>query len=568
LVYQPNITLVTRDKKMNGLMQDWPLLISRFIQFSETNHTDVEIISVLPEGGMLRTNYGAVSQRSKKIAQTLSRLGIKPGDRVGTLAWNTHRHLEIWFGTSGMGAVTHTVNPRLFPEQLIYIINHAEDIVLFVDLTFISIVQDIASQLETVKHFVIMVGPEHMPAQSSVHFLCYEELLNGENGQYSWPEFNENTASSLCYTSGTTGDPKGVLYSHRSNYLHTMSAMGKDAFNIGSLDVVMPVVPMFHANAWGIPYGTAGLGAKLVLIGPHHDAETLHNLIVDEGVTISAAVPTIWSGLLTYLEKTGKGLGKIENIIIGGSSAPRSMIKTFKDKYGVWVSHVWGMTELSPLGTVCKPNSLNSNISGDELNNLQCMQGRGVMGIEMSIKSDTGDFLPWDGRTQGNLMSRGPWVLKQYFKSDTTALDDDMWFETGDVATINRSGYMQITDRSKDVIKSGGEWISSIDIENAALSHPAVQEAAVISHFHPKWEERPLIFAVLKEGKTLNLEDMNEHLKPLVAKWWLPNGLILIDKIPHTATGKISKKCLRKLVLDYQFPDFYYSEERILSVQD
>ena len=539
---------------MEGLMQYWPLLVSRFISVAERNHSDVEIVSMLPEGGKLRTNYGAVAKRSKKVAQALSNLGVQPGDRVGTLAWNTHRHLEIWFGASGMGAVTHTINPRLFPEQLVYIINHAEDTVLFFDLSFVSLVQDIASQLKTVQHFVVMVSPEHMPDQTYMTSLCYENLLNAEDGNYHWPEFDENTASSLCYTSGTTGDPKGVLYSHRSNYLHTMSAMGKDAFNVGALDVMMPVVPMFHANAWGIPYGTAGLGTKLVMVGPHHDAETLHKLIIEEGVTSSAAVPTIWSGVLDYLEASGKGLGKLETIVIGGSSAPRSMIKNFKEKYGVWVSHVWGMTELSPLGTVCKPNSLNANLSRDELTDLQCLQGRGVMGIEMAIKSDDGEFLPWDGVTQGNLMARGAWVLKQYFKAESSTLDDDMWFETGDVATIDQSGYMQITDRSKDVIKSGGEWISSIDLENAALAHPSVQEAAVIGHHHPKWEERPLMFTVLKKGHTLSLEEINEHLRGLVAKWWLPNGLILTDTIPHTATGKISKKCLRKQALDYQFP--------------
>jgi len=538
---------------MEGLMQDWPLLVSRFIEFAERNHGGVEIVSMLPEGGKLRTNYGSVSRRSKKLAQVLGRLGINKGDRVGTLAWNTHRHLEVWFGSSGMGAVTHTINPRLFPEQLVYIINHAEDSVLFVDVSFVSLVQEIADQLTTVKHIVVMVGQEHMPSNLPNNALCYEALLEDEDGQYRWPEFDENTASSLCYTSGTTGDPKGVLYSHRSNYLHTMSAMGKDAFNIGSLDVMMPVVPMFHANAWGIPYGTAGLGTKLVMVGPHHGAKTLYQLIIDEGVTSSAAVPTIWSGMLSYLERTGQDLGKLKTVVIGGSSAPRSMIETFKERYDVWVSHAWGMTELSPLGTLCRPNSANAKLPEDELTELQCSQGRGIMGIEMGIKNDDGEFLSWDGKSQGNLVSRGPWVLKQYYKAESSALDDDNWFDTGDVATIDSHGYMRITDRSKDVIKSGGEWISSIDLENAALSHGAVQEAAVIGHYHPKWEERPLLFVVLKEGCALTLEGMNEHLKSLVAKWWLPNGLIEIDEIPHTATGKISKKCLRKKVVDYQF---------------
>lgn len=534
-------------------MQSRSLLVTKFLELAEQNHKKVEIVSMLPEGGKITTNYGLVSQRSKKVAQALARLGINFGDRVGTLAWNTHRHMEIWYGASGMGAVTHTINPRLFSDQLVYIINHAEDRILFFDISFISLVEEIAPRLTSVEQYVIMTDKASMPTTSLDNFLFYEELIEQEDGQYQWPDFDENTACSLCYTSGTTGDPKGSLYSHRSNYLHAVASMGKDVFNIGAADCVMPLVPMFHANAWGIPYGATAAGSKLVMIGPHHDPETLCSLINEEGVTTTASVPTIFLSLLHYLEETGKGIGKLQNIIIGGAAAPRSMIERFKERYGVWVNHAWGMTEISPTGVVCRPNNLTINLSDQDVIDLRCKQGRGFIGIEMTIKDDEGNDLPWDGATRGNLMVRGPWVISQYYRDDRSILNDDNWFDTGDVATIDEHGYMQIVDRSKDVIKSGGEWISSIELENAAIGHPDIVEAAVIGIHHSKWGERPLVVAVLKDGASLDLSDLRDHLLPLVAKWWLPDGLEVVEDIPYTATGKISKKQLRERFANYQF---------------
>ena len=540
---------------MLGLMQSSQLLISKFIDFAEVNHPNSEIVGMLPEGGKIRTNYGEISLRSKKIAQGLERMGINQADRVGTLAWNTHRHIELWYGISGFGAVTHTINPRLFPEQLIYIINHAEDRVLFLDITFVPLIEKIAEHLTTVETYVIMVGREHMPETSLKNATCYEEIIDAEDGNYTWPSFEEDTACSLCYTSGTTGNPKGVLYSHRSNYLHTMASLMKDSINIGGCDTMLPVVPMFHANAWGIPYAAAAAGTKLVLNGPHHDPETLHGLLIEEKVTHTAAVPTIWSGMLAYLRANDFGVGELKTVVIGGSAAPRSMIKAFKDDYDVWVAHAWGMTETSPLGTIGMPNAQTVQLVGDEMTDMQCKQGRGIIGIEMCIMDEDGKELPRDGKTSGRLMVRGPWVVAEYFRGDGgNIIEGDGWFDTGDMACIGADGFMQITDRSKDVIKSGGEWISSIDLENAAVSHPDILEAAVIGVYHPQWEERPLMVIIPNEGKTVTYESLIEHLTPLVVKWWLPDGMEVVSEIPHTATGKISKKDLRA-----QFKDFKYS---------
>lgn len=540
---------------MLGQMQNWPLLVSKFLDHAAINHPTREIVSMLPEGGEFRYDYGGLSLRSKKCAQALARLGIELGDRVATLAWNTHRHMETWNGISGMGAVTHTVNPRLFPEQLIYILNHAEDRVLFLDITFVPLIEKIAGDLETIEHYVILVGKDHMPETSLENAVCYEEFIEAEDGNYQWPSFDENTACALCYTSGTTGNPKGVLYSHRSNFLHTLLALTGDTLGIGALSVILPVVPMFHANAWGIPYAASGAGAKLVLNGPHHDPEFLHNLIVREKVTVTAAVPTIWMGMLKYLKATGKDCGDLKIVTIGGSAVPRSMIKTFQDDYGVRVNHAWGMTETSPLGSLGSENGATQFLDEDSKLDIQCKQGRTVLGVEMCIKDDQGNILPRDGKSSGALMVRGPWVIDSYFKAgETPLLDDDGWFDTGDVSCIDEFGYMQITDRAKDVIKSGGEWISSIDLENAAVGHPAVAEAAVIGVYHPKWDERPLMVIVEEEGQSVSAAELTAFLADKVAKWWLPDDLQKVAELPHTATGKISKKELRDRFKDYRFP--------------
>jgi len=538
-----------------GQMQDWPLLVSKFLDHAEVNHPKQEVFSMLPEGGEFRYTYTDLALRARKCAQALEKLGVEKGDRVATLAWNTHRHMEIWFGSSGMGAVTHTVNPRLFPEQLVYIFNHAEDKVLMLDVTFVPLIEKIAPMLETIEHYVIMVGKDHMPETSLPGAISYEEMLEAENGSYVWPTFDENTACSLCYTSGTTGNPKGVLYSHRSNYLHTMLSIAGDTLGIGALSVILPVVPMFHANSWGIPYAAAATGAKLVLNGPHHDPETLHMLLIREEATVSAAVPTVWMGLLKYLDETGKDCGKLTSVTIGGAACPRSMIQAFQDKYGVRVNHAWGMTETSPLGTLGSENAAIQNLSDEGKLDMQCKQGRAVVGVEISIQDDEGNIQPRDGETSGRLMVRGPWIVESYFKGDGgTVLEDGNWFDTGDVAVIDEYGYMQITDRAKDVIKSGGEWISSIDLENEAVGHPAVAEAAVIGIYHPKWDERPLLVVVPEEGQTVTHEEMLEFLSDKVAKWWLPDDLAIATDLPHTATGKISKKDLRERFKDYTLP--------------
>ncbi len=540
---------------MLGQMQNWPLLVSKFLEHAELNHANQEIMSLLPEGGSFRYTYKDQGVRARQCAQALEKLGVSIGDRIATLAWNTHRHMELWFGISGIGAITHTVNPRLFPEQLIYIINHAADRMLFLDLTFVPLVEQIAEQLETVAHYVVLTSRDTMPETSLPGALCYEDLLEAESGDYSWPTFDENTACGLCYTSGTTGNPKGVLYSHRSNFLHTLVALSGDVLGIQAKSAVLPVVPMFHANSWGIPYAAAAAGAKLVMNGPHHEPEVLQKLIEDEGVTITAAVPTIWMGMLKYLDATGKGLASLETVTIGGAAAPRAMIKSFQDKYGVRVNHAWGMTETSPLGTIGSDSPATTGRSPEEKLDLQCKQGRAIIGVELSVQDDIGDVMPRDGKSAGHLMVRGPWVLDSYFGHTEKAVDKHDWFDTGDMATLDEFGYMQITDRAKDVIKSGGEWISSIDLENAAVAHPAVAEAAVIGVPHSKWDERPLLIIVPAGDERVSLTEMNAFLADKVAKWWLPDALEIVNEIPHTATGKISKKNLRETFKDYRLTE-------------
>ncbi len=539
---------------MLGQMQDWPLLVSKLLEQGELNHPNREIFSMLPEGGEFRYTFKDLGLRAKKCAQGLERLGMKLGDRVATLAWNTHRHVELWFAASGMGGVTHTVNPRLFPEQLIYIMNHAEDRVLFLDITFIPLIEKLAPQLKTIEHYVIMVGRKDMPETSLPNVLCYEEFIEAEDGDYSWPQFDENTASGLCYTSGTTGNPKGVLYSNRSNFLHTLTTLQADTLGINSQTVILPVVPMFHANAWGIPYAAAAAGSKLVLNGPHHDPETLHKLLIREKVTLTAAVPTVWMQMLKYLKDNKLDCGDLNAVTIGGSAVPRSMIQTFQDDYGVRVNHAWGMTESSPLGSLGSENSAIQYLSKEEKLDVQCKQGRPVVGVEMCIQDDDGNILPRDGKSSGRLMIRGPWIVESYYKAEDTAQEKDGWFDTGDVSLIDEYGYMQITDRAKDVIKSGGEWISSIDLENEAVNHPSVAEAGVIGVYHPKWDERPLLCIVLEEGKSISKEEMLSYLEGKIAKWWMPDDVVEVKELPHTATGKISKKDLRAQFKDYKFP--------------
>jgi len=540
---------------MLGLMQDRPLLISQLIEHAAINHGDTEIVSRSVEGPIHRYTYKDCAARCKKLANALTKLGIQLGDVVGTLAWNGYRHLELYFGVSSMGAVNHTVNPRLFPEQIVYIINHAEDKVFFTDLTFVPLLEAIAGKLPKVRNFVIMTDRAHMPKTKLPNALCYEELLAAESDDYKWPMFDENTASSLCYTSGTTGNPKGVLFSHRSTVLHSFCAALPDSIGLSAKDIFLPVVPMFHANAWGIPYAAAMCGTKLVMPGGDMSGAAIYELMEMEKVNISAGVPTVWMMLLGYVKEAGKKFSTMRYTIIGGSAAPRSMIETFKNDYDVEVLHAWGMTETSPLGTSCRPKLKHLDWSQEELVNLSLKQGRAVYGVEMKIVDAAGKELPWDGKTFGNLLVRGPWIAKAYYKGEGgQAVDEEQWFDTGDVSTIDPDGYMQITDRSKDVIKSGGEWISSIDVENEAVGCPGIAEAAVIAVPHPKWDERPLVLAVKKPGAAVTKEQVIEHLKKSLAKWQLPDDVVFVQELPHTATGKLLKNKLRDQYKEYKLP--------------
>jgi len=538
---------------MKGLMQDWPLLISRLLVHAERFHGKVEVVTEAVEGGRHRYTYADCALRTRKLAQALGKLGIKEGDRVATLAWNTYRHLELWYAISGSGAVCHTINPRLFPQQIGYIANHAEDQLIFFDLHFLPIVTGLAEHLPNVKAFVMMTDRSNMPKSLPENFLCYEELVEAEDGNYDWPLMDENTAASLCYTSGTTGNPKGVLYSHRSTVLHAMAITQKDSFALSANRPAMPIVPMFHANAWGYPYACLIVGCKLVFNGAKFEGEAIHKLIKEEKVCVTAAVPTIWMGLLEYLQKSGEDLKPLKGLGIGGSAAPPSMIEAF-EKLGVWVHHAWGMTETSPVGTMGSMNAETLTWPVADQIKLKQKQGRGIFGLEMKIVCDDGKEAPWDGKTFGHLFVRGPWVAKQYFQRDDILHDEDGWFDTGDVATIDENGFMQITDRAKDVIKSGGEWISSIDLENAAAGHADVKQAAVIGLPHKKWRERPLLIVVLEEGKKLNKKSILKFIEKRCAKWWLPDDIVTLDELPHSATGKVKKNDLRDMFKDHKWP--------------
>ena len=535
---------------MHGLMMDLPLLVSGLIRHADRNHGDTEIVSRTVEGEVHRYTYRDAHARARRLARALAALGVRQGDRVGTLAWNGFRHYELYYAISGMGAVINTVNPRLFADQIVYISNHAENVALFFDATFVPLVEKLAPQLKSVKHYVLMTDRAHMPKGTS--FLCYDELLERESDTYEWPSFDEHTAAALCYTSGTTGNPKGTLYSHRSTIIHAYGAALPDALNLSARDSVLPVVPMFHANAWSLPYTCTMVGAKMVFPGPHLDGKSVYELIEQEKVTLSAGVPTVWLMLLNHMAAGKLRFSTLDRTVIGGSACPPSMIRAFQDGYGVKVFHAWGMTEMSPLGTVGTLKAKQESLDKDARLAIQAKQGRGIFGVEMKIVDEEGRELPWDGKRFGNLMVRGPWIANGYFKGEGGEVLKDGWFPTGDVATIDPDGYMQITDRSKDVIKSGGEWISSIDLENIAVAHPAIAEAAVIGVKHPKWDERPVVVAVKKPGQDVSKDDLLKFYEGKIATWWMPDDVLFVAELPHTATGKLSKLTLRQQLKDYR----------------
>ena len=539
---------------MLGLMQDWPLLIHRVIDYAGTQHAKREVVSRSVEGPIHRTNYAAIRLRSLKLAQRLERDGIRFGDRVATLAWNTWRHLESWYGITGIGAIYHTVNPRLFEDQIVFIINHAADRILLLDLTFVPLVEKLASRLPTIERFVILTDAAQMPQTSLKNAVAYEDYINEADGDFRWAAFDENTAAGMCYTSGTTGDPKGVLYSHRSNLLHAMMAVAPDYFCLSAMDRVMPVVPLFHANSWSLAFSAPMVGASLVMPGPKLDGASVHSLLEDEAVTMSAAVPTVWLGLLQFMQTSGKKLSTLKHVGIGGSACPRIITESFETQYGVRVTHAWGMTELSPLGSFCAIKPETAALEGKALYDLKQKQGYAPFSVEMKIADDSGRSLPRDGKTFGRLMVKGPSVSKGYYGIDAAILDKEGFFDTGDVATIDENGYMLITDRSKDVIKSGGEWISSIELENLAVGHPDVAEAAVIGIAHPKWDERPLLVIITKPDRAPTKDEILAFMSGKIAKWWMPDDVVFVDEIPHTATGKILKTALREQFRDYRLP--------------
>jgi acyl-CoA synthetase (AMP-forming)/AMP-acid ligase II len=542
---------------MRGLMMDRPLLIGALIQYAAEYHGDTEIVARTTEGPIHRYTYLEAEGRARQLAQVLKRLGVALGDRVATIAWNNHRHFELYFAISGIGAVCHTINPRLFADQLRYIVNHAEDKVLFLDLTFVPIAEKMAAEWASVKHYVVMTDRAHMPQTSLPNALCYEDLIAAETPVLVWPEFDENTASSLCYTSGTTGNPKGALYTHRSTVLHSFAICSANAVGISMRDSILPVVPMFHVNAWGVPYAAAMSGAKLVFPGPKLDGASLHELFTSERVTLSLGVPTVWLGLLQYLEQSGKRLDGLKRVTVGGSAAPRSMIETFEEKYGVQCVHGWGMTEMSPVGSLGLPKLKHLERSKEEQLDIKTKQGFPLFGVDMKVTAPDGTAQPHDGKASGELHVRGPWIVSGYYNDDqatAAAFDEAGWFRTGDVAAIDADGYMTIVDRSKDVIKSGGEWISSIDVENAAMGHPDVAEAAVIGMPHPKWDERPLLIIVPKPGRQPSKESIAAYLADKIAKWQLPDDVVFVLEIPHGATGKVLKTRLREQFKDYRPP--------------
>jgi len=540
---------------MFGLMQDWPLLIHKIIDSAATQHGAQEVVTRTLEGPIARVTYRDLRGRALKVAQRLTKDGIKLGDRVATLAFNGARHMEVWYGVSGIGAVCHTVNPRLFPEQIAWIINDAEDRVLFADAMFVPLLEKLAPNLPSIERYVLLTDGAHMPKTALKNAVAYEDWIGEVDGDFAWVDFDERTAAGLCYTSGTTGNPKGVLYSHRSNVLHALTTTNADCFDVGSRDCVLPVVPLFHANSWALAYGCPMRGTKMVMPGAKLDGASVYELLESEKVTFTAGVPTVWLMLLGYMKKEGKKLSTVRKVAIGGSACPPEMIRAFEEDFGVDVLHAWGMTEMSPIGSTGSMKSSVANLSHKRKLDLKAKQGWAFYGVEMKITDDAGGNLPWDGKKFGRLKVRGPAVAKAYFKgAGGDILDAEGYFDTGDVATIDPDGYMQITDRAKDVIKSGGEWISSIEIENIAVGHPDVAEAAVIGIRHPKWDERPLLVVVAKEGRTPDKADVLAYLSTRIAKWWMPDDVQVVKEIPHTATGKINKMTLRESFKEYRLP--------------
>jgi fatty-acyl-CoA synthase len=540
---------------MFGLMQQHSLLISSLIEFANRHHGDGEVVSKRVEGDYHRYSWADVANRSRQMANALDALGLEQGQRVATLAWNGYRHLELYFGVSGSGRVLHTLNPRLHPDQVVWIANHAEDQVLFFDMTFLPLVQAVHARCTTIQNWVAMCDADKLPKDTGIpNLISYESLIEVHSNQYVWPELDENTASSMCYTSGTTGNPKAALYSHRSTMLHAYAAALPDVMCISAKDAILPVVPMFHVNAWGIPYSAAMTGAKLVFPGPALDGKSVYELIEAEGVTFAAGVPTVWQMLLSHMKPNALKFSSLKRTVIGGSACPPAMIDAFRESYGVDVLHAWGMTEMSPLGTLCTLKNKHLNLPAEAQMKLRLKQGRCIFGVDMKIVNDAGEALPHDGKTYGDLLVKGPWIIREYFKQEGESPLVDGWFPTGDVATIDEDGFMQITDRSKDVIKSGGEWISSIDIENIAMAHPNVMMAACIGMPHPKWDERPVVCVVKKPGAEITSLELLKFYEGKTAKWQIPDDVIFVDAIPLGATGKMLKTKLREQLAEYKLP--------------
>ena len=541
---------------MLGLMQSQPLLISSLIEFAERHHGDGEIVSRRVEGDIHRYTWRDVARRARQVARALDGMSLLFSDRVATLAWNGYRHLELYFGVSGSGRVLHTINPRLHPDQIAWIANHAEDQVLCFDLTFLPLVQAVHAKCPTIKAYVALCAADRLPKDSGIPGLvAYEDWIGAQPTEYQWPSFDENSASSMCYTSGTTGHPKAALYSHRSTLLHAYAAALPDVMCLSARDSVLPVVPMFHVNAWGIPYSAALTGCKLVFPGPAMDGKSVYELIEAEKVSYAAGVPTVWQMLLGHMKPAGLRFSTLKRTVIGGSACPPAMIDAFQEEYGVEVLHAWGMTEMSPLGTLCTLKNKHLDMAPGERMKIRLKQGRAIFGVDMKIVGDDGNELPWDGKAFGDLYVKGPWVVREYFKGEGGDPLVDGWFPTGDVATIDPDGYMQITDRSKDVIKSGGEWISSIDIENIAMAHPAVQMAACVGMRHPKWDERPIVAVVKKPGAEVTREELLKFYEGKTAKWQVPDDVVFVDAIPLGATGKMLKTRLREMLKDYRLPN-------------